>query len=321
MKNTKTIVVALGGNAILRAGEKGTAAEQLANVRLTCQHITTMIREGYRVVITHGNGPQVGNILIQNEQAADILPPLPLDMCGAESQGLIGYMIQQTLGNELRAGDLDRPVVTLVTQVVVDSHDPAFSTPTKPIGPYFTGRRAQRLIEARGYQMREFNHGWRRVVPSPHPQGIWERELVKKLMEQGVIVIASGGGGIPVVAEGGFLRGVEAVVDKDLAGERLAMDVGADILLMLTDVEMVALDYGQPAEQFFLTLDPAAARGYLAAGQFPPGSMGPKIEAAAAFVDGGGECAIITSLDKAVAALKGKTGTMIRAGVETRFQA
>lgn len=308
----KTIVIALGGNAILRADQEGTAEEQLVNVRKTCKSIADMVASGFRVVITHGNGPQVGNILIQNEEAAGTVPTWPLDFLVAQSQGLIGYMVQQSLENELNSRGIKAEVVTVISQVVVDPADPAFENPTKPVGPFFTPEKAKRLMEKRGYLMKEAYHGWRRVVPSPRPLYIRERETVRRLVSEGAIVITSGGGGIPVVVGvDGMLRGIEAVVDKDLAGQRLALDVGAETFLILTDVENVMLDYGKPTERPLRRVDPAGVRRYLAEGQFPPGSMGPKMEAAAGFVEGGGRRAIITSLEMANRGLAGETGTIV----------
>lgn len=309
----RTMVIALGGNAILKPWQRGTAEEQLENVRETCRHIARLIGEGHRVVITHGNGPQVGNILIQNEEASGVVPPLPLDMCGAESQGLIGYMIQRSLDNELRRQGLERPVVSLVTQVIVDREDRAFAEPVKPIGPFYTAPRARKLMQRKGYRMREdAERGWRRVVPSPDPVGIYERRVIRWLVEAGVVVVACGGGGIPVyLDEDGELRGAEAVVDKDLAGQRLARDVGAELLVMLTDVDRVALNFGRPNQRWIERMTAAEARRYMAEGHFRPGSMAPKVEAAIRFVEQGGRMAIIASLERAAEALRGEAGTAV----------
>ena len=312
-KQSKRVVVALGGNAILQSHQRGTAAEQQANVAATAAQIGQLIEAGWEVIVTHGNGPQVGNILIQNEEAAGIVPPMPLDVCGAQSQGLLGYFLQQALGNELRARGMPRQVATVVSQVMVAADDPAFARPTKPIGPFFTRDRAERLKEERGYMMAEVGpRGWRRVVASPDPRAIVERDTILDLVEAGVVVVAAGGGGVPVVAgpEGGY-RGVEAVIDKDLAGQRLARDVGATHFLILTDVERVMLDYGRPSQRPVDRMTVREARGHLAAGQFPPGSMGPKVEAAVRFVEAGGELCAITSLHKAVDALRGSAGTQV----------
>jgi len=230
-----TIVVALGGNAILKPGEKGTAEQQMNNVRSTCRNIVQLLKRGYRVVITHGNGPQVGNILIQNLSARDIVPAMPLDVCGAESQGLIGYMIQQAMHNEIAREGMRASVVTVLTQVVVDPADPAFANPTKPIGPFYSEEEAKRFMAERGEVWKEdAGRGWRKVVPSPLPVQIFERRAIESLLDRGEVVIAAGGGGIPVIKEGEALRGVEAVIDKDLASAKLGTDIGADVLLILT---------------------------------------------------------------------------------------
>ena len=310
----KVTVIALGGNAILQPGQKGTLEEQMANVEVTCRQFVEMVTSGkYKIVITHGNGPQVGNILLQNEAGKGVAAPMPLDVCGAESQGLIGYMIQQTLHNLLaKAGRGDIPIATVVTQVVVDRSDPAFQNPTKPVGPFYKEDEAKRLEKEKGYSVREdAGRGWRRVVPSPDPIEIFEKEAIRQLVDARSIVIASGGGGIPVVRENGGLAGVEAVIDKDLAGERLAIDVGARIFLILTDVEQVKLHYRKPEEKALSHLTVAEAKRYSAEGHFAKGSMEPKVRAAIRFVEAGGEKAIITSLHRAMDALEGKAGTTI----------
>lgn len=311
----KKIVVALGGNAILQPGQFGTIDEQRHNVDVTAEAIAELIRRGHQVVVTHGNGPQVGNILIQNEEASDQVPAMPLDVCGAESQGQIGYMVQQSLHNRLHALGIDKPVVTVVTQVVVDPQDPAFQNPTKPVGPFYTKEKAEELMAAKGWVMKEAGaKGWRRVVPSPQPKAIFERDSVRALINSGAVVIASGGGGIPVKEEGGLLTGVEAVIDKDLAGERLAHDVGAEVFIILTDVEQAALNFGTPEQKNLSRMTLAEAEQYAKEGHFKAGSMGPKVEAARRFVANGGEQAIITSLHKAVEALEGCAGTVIVRG-------
>jgi len=310
----KVTVIALGGNAILQPGQKGTFDEQMENVAVTCRQFVEMVTSGkYKIVITHGNGPQVGNILLQNEAGKSVAAPMPLDVCGAQSQGLIGYMIQQTLHNLLaKAGRGDIPIATVVTQVVVDRSDPAFQNPTKPVGPFYKEDEAKRLEKEKGYSVREdAGRGWRRVVPSPDPIEIFEKEAIRQLVDARSIVIASGGGGIPVVRENGGLAGVEAVIDKDLAGERLAIDVGARIFLVLTDVEQVKLNYRKPEEKALSHLTVAEAKRYSAEGHFAKGSMEPKVRAAVRFVEAGGEKAIITSLHRAMDALEGKAGTTI----------
>lgn len=308
----KTMIIALGGNAILQPGQRGTVAEQTANIRTSCQQIAEIIRRGYRVVLIHGNGPQVGNLLLQNELARDRVPPMPLDILDAETQGEIGYLLQRELQGALQEQGPVCSVVSLVTQVVVDPQDPAFRSPSKPVGPFYTEVEARALQAAGGYPMVEdAGRGWRRVVPSPRPLRVVELAAIAQLVEGGTVVIACGGGGIPVVAEPEGLQGVEAVIDKDLAAQRLATDLGAHLLLILTDVPQVYLHYGQPGQQGLDTLTVAAARRYLAAGHFSAGSMRTKMEGAIQFVAAGGEAAIITSLGTAVAALEGRAGTRI----------
>ncbi len=306
---SKRVVVALGGNAILQPKQEGTAEVQFANVIDTCIQLADLIKAGYQLVITHGNGPQVGNILLQNEEAKDKIPPMPLDICGSQTQGFIGYMIQQAMKNLLP----QRHVGTVLTQVLVDAGDSAFQNPTKPIGPFYSKQEAEQLIAQKGYTMVEDSgRGWRRVVPSPDPKAIIEKDLIQALLERDAIVIASGGGGIPVVKDSqGKLMGIEAVIDKDLAGARLGGDVDADILLILTDVEAVAVNWGKPDQRFLHRLSLQEARELAAQGQFKAGSMGPKVEAAIRFVEQGGEQAIIVSLNKAAAALEGHAGTII----------
>jgi len=311
----KTIVIALGGNTIKRAEERGTAEEQFRNVRKTCKQILEIIKRGYKVVITHGNGPQAGNLLIQQEEANEIVPPQPLDVVGAMTQGQIGYMLQQTLINYLRQAGLNIPVVTVLTQVLVDKDDPDFKDPSKPVGPFYTKEEAERLAKKKSYVIKKVRpvgeKKYRRVVPSPDPIAIVENNAIKGLVDAGAIVIASGGGGIPVTISDGSLRGVEAVIDKDLAGEKLAEAVNADIFLILTDVEKVKLNYGKPNERGLDRMTLTEAKGYLKEGHFLPGSMEPKIRACVRFLESSGEKAIITSLDKATEALEGKAGTLI----------
>ena len=307
----KKIVVALGGNAILQAGQRGTASEQRSNVQQAAEQVAQMLLADYQIIMTHGNGPQVGNILLQNELGKASVPAMPLDICGAESQGLIGYMLQQALVNALAQKGLKRQFVTLVTQVIVDPHDAAFHNPSKPIGPFYTAAEAAALMQIQGYVMQEdkARGGWRRVVPSPKPVRTQEQAVIRSLVDSGVVVIAAGGGGVPVVERDGCLQGVEAVIDKDLASQRLANDIDADILLILTDVEAVALHWGTARQQLVTELTVAEARSYQDAGHFQAGSMGPKVEAACRFVESGGEMAIVTSLEKACLALQGHFGT------------
>ncbi|MCL0093959.1 carbamate kinase [Dehalococcoidia bacterium] len=313
-KREKTIVVALGGNAILQPGQRGTIPQQLENVDIACRHLMKIISMGkYRMVITHGNGPQVGNMLLQNEAARNLTPPMPLEVCVAATQGTIGLIIQQTLANHLRAGGLKHNITTVVTQVIVDKDDPAFKKPTKPIGPFYSLNEAQELRRDRGWDMiQDSGRGYRRVVPSPRPIKIQETRIIRNMLDSGEIVIAVGGGGIPVVREEDMsLRGIEAVIDKDLAAERLAEDIGAEIFMILTDVEQVMLNYGTINEVAIDRMTAEEAENYMMEGQFGEGSMKPKVEAGINFVKTGGEKTIITSLSKAAEALEEKAGTMI----------
>ncbi len=306
----RLVTVALGGNALLQYGQKGTFEEQLTNARRTSRQLVELLRRGYRLVITHGNGPQVGAILLQQEAATDQVPPMPLHACGAMSQGLIGYMIQQSMINELKRAGMDVPVATVVTQVLVDRRDPAFQNPTKFIGPWYPEEEAK-LKEEQGWVMKyDVGKGWRRVVPSPDPIGQVEIEAIRRMVEAGIVVIASGGGGIPVIDDGEY-EGVDAVIDKDLAGERLATSLGADLYMILTDVEKVAINFKKPNQRFLDVMTLEEARKYYEEGHFPPGNMGPKVKAAMRFVERTGREAIITSLDKVIEALEGKTGTKI----------
>jgi len=314
----ETVVIALGGNAVLQPGQRGTFEEQLANAAVAARAIRYILEDGYRVIVTHGNGPQVGNILLQNEEAKAIVPPLPLDACGAESQGLLGYMLVRSLLSELRTHGVEREVVALVSMTVVSPDDPAFQNPTKPIGPFYAKPRAMQLMAERGYQMREDSgRGWRRVVASPEPLEIVGATTIRRLVEAGVVVIASGGGGIPVVrTSDGAIAGVEAVIDKDLAAHRLAEVVDADVLLILTDVQAAALNYGTPAQKDLVGRVPYAKMlQYHREGHFGAGSMGPKVEAALRFVGSASgrkaRRAVIASLNVAREALRGEAGTCI----------
>ena len=310
----ETIVVALGGNAILQPGQKGAIQEQLENVDIACRHLVKIISSNkYRMVITHGNGPQVGNILLQNEAASNLIPPMPLDVCGAATQGTMGYMIQQTLANHLRTLNLPHNITTVVTQVIVDKDDPAFKKPTKPIGPFYDLTEAQKLRRDRGWVIiKDSGRGYRRVVPSPRPLRIQETRIIRNMLDNGEIVIAVGGGGIPVVREGDrSLRGIEAVIDKDLAAARLAEDINAEVLMILTDVEQVMLNYGGVKEVGIGRMTIDEAENYLKEGQFGEGSMKPKVEAGINFVKETGGKMVITALNRASEALEEKAGTII----------
>ena len=304
--------MALGGNAILRYKEEGTAEEQLKNVRSTCRTLALLIKDGYHIAITHGNGPQVGDILLRNEIAKDVLPPMPLDFCGAESQGMIGYMLQQGLRNELRLIGINKPVMTILTQTLVAPDDPAFDRPSKPIGPYYSAKDAGKLKKEKGWTLMESpGRGFRRVVPSPRPVSIVEGGSIKDLFENGYVVIGCGGGGIPVIDKDGEMKGVEAVVDKDHSAAVLANLIGACSLLVLTDVDAVYLDYGEPGQKAIPSMTASQAEKWTSLGHFQEGSMGPKVESAIEFVRNGGKRAVITSMDRAAAALAGKAGTTI----------
>jgi carbamate kinase len=310
----ETLVVALGGNAIKAAGEQGTSAEQFRNVQAAADALAELVVRGYRLVVTHGNGPQVGNLLIQQAAALAQVPAMPMDVAGAMSQGWIGYMISQCLRNALlrRGHPAARRIATIVTQMIVDRNDPAFDNPTKPVGPFYSGDEAQRMRYAGMRLVEDSGRGWRRVVASPQPQAIAEVDAICTMVNDGMLVIAGGGGGVPVIEQpDGTLAGVEAVIDKDLAASLLARAVGASRLLILTDVEQVALDYRKPTQRNLAHLTLAEARQYLDEGYFAKGSMGPKVQAALQFVEAGGRQSIITSLFHALPALAGETGTRI----------
>lgn len=310
----KKLVIALGGNALQEAGKPATAQAQLEVVEKTSEYIADIVERGYEVIVAHGNGPQVGRIVIQNEVASASTPAMPFDVCGAMSQGMIGYHIQQGLSKVLRHRGINKNVVTVVTQVVVDKDDPKFKAPSKPIGPFYTEEEAKAIAAEKGYTMKEdAGRGWRRVVASPLPVEIVELDAVKTLNDAGFVVVTVGGGGIPVVRnEAGDLEGVAAVIDKDLASEKLARDMDADALVILTAVEKVSINFKKPDQKDLDRMSAAEAKQYIKEGHFAPGSMLPKIEAALNFVESKpGRIAIITSLDKAVDAIEGHAGTTI----------
>ncbi len=307
------IVVALGGNALQSGKAEPTAEAQLQVVRNTCERIADISEMGYEVAVVHGNGPQVGRILLASETAKDVTPAMPFDVCGAMSQGYIGYHLQQALKYALNKRNKAIPVVTVATQMVVEPNDPGFKNPTKPIGPFYSEEEAKALQEEKGYTMKEdAGRGWRRVVASPIPRKIVEIDAVKKLWDS-TIVITCGGGGIPVIENAdGSLEGTAAVIDKDFAAELLAEEVDADVLMILTEVEKVAINFNKPDQQDLSNMNLADAARYCEEGQFAPGSMLPKVQAAMKFVRAyPNKKAIITSLDKAIDALKGETGTTI----------
>jgi len=307
----KKAVVALGGNALIKEDQEGTIYEQFENTRNISKSIVKMIKDGWDVVITHGNGPQVGSILLQNDLARDVTPSMPLGICVAESEGLIGYMIQQCLSNALKKADVEKPVVALITQVLVDEDDPSFSNPTKPIGPYYDEEEAIELLKE-GYQIMRQPDGWRIIVPSPDPKSIVEGDIIKKMLDDNIVVIASGGGGMPVIEKEGWgLDGLEAVIDKDLASERLAEAIDAELLLILTNVEKVYLNYNTPKQKSLDKISVKELKKHYTDGQFPAGSMGPKVLAAIRFLESGGKNVIISHVEKGWEALNGKTGTHI----------
>lgn len=310
------IVVALGGNALLRRNQKGSFEEQYENVEQTCKILADIIEAGYDVVITHGNGPQVGATILRHDAGEKLynIPAFPMDVCGAETQGFIGYMIQQALTNELSSRGIGKSVATVVTRVVVDREDPDFRDPSKPVGPFYSLEEVGKIkVIHPEYVFREdrARGGWRRVVPSPDPKYIVEGPVIKSLVEAGYVVIASGGGGIPVVEEGRKFKGVEAVIDKDLAGERLATFLEAGRFIILTDVDAVYIDYGKENQRKISTIKVEELKRLYSEGYFPAGSMGPKVKAAIRFIESGGEEAIIGELAQLMEAVNGKAGTHI----------
>ena len=308
----KSVLIAVGGNSLIRAGQKGTIPEQFANAHLACRQIAEIVKRGMRVVLTHGNGPQVGSQLLRSELGASQAYTLPLDVCDAMTQGEIGYVLQNALQSVLRELGVNSSVAAIVTQVLVDAHDPAFGHPTKPIGPFYTEETAEQKRSELGWSIIEdASRGYRRVVPSPKPLEIVELDVIRSCMAQGMVVIACGGGGIPVVRDNGAVRGVEAVIDKDRASALLASHLGVERMVISTDVERVFIHFKKPQQQPLRSLDVAQARRYLAAGQFLEGSMKPKIEAALDFLEAGGAEVIITNPEHLVAALDGAAGTHI----------
>jgi carbamate kinase len=310
---TETIVIALGGNAITRPGERGTIPEQFAHTKDTLEHLTPLFHSDRRIVITHGNGPQIGNILIRSEEGERRVPPLPLDTCVSDSQGGMGYMIQRVADEMFRREGIRRECATVITQVVVDRNDPDFEHPSKPVGSFYSTEDLARLRhEKPHWRMKEIEPGrWRRVVPSPRPLDILEKDSIAAMLAAEVVVIACGGGGIPVAWDGPKLVGVEGVIDKDFASCLLAKQVRAHKLIIVTSVDQVAIAYLKPQQQWLSSITVESARRYLEAGEFPAGSMGPKIEAAIDFIANGGEECIITSTEKVAAAVEGNAGTRI----------
>lgn len=309
----KVAVVAFGGNALMGHEGKSTYADQMRRTDTICRKLLGLFELGYRIVITHGNGPQVGNILMQQECLIDSLPPMPLDACNAMTQGQIGYMIEQRLRNIFEEKKIKKSVIVLVTQVVVSENDPAFKNPTKFIGPFFRQEETERLEGEKGWDMKEDSgRGYRRVVPSPRPIDIVEKDEISDMANRDLVVVACGGGGIPVLRDKkGKLKGVAAVIDKDYAAERLASLIGADSLILITPVDKVSIFYGTSKQKDLGRISLEELKGYYDEGHFPPGSMGPKIEAAMKFVSAGGSRTIITSIEGLDDAIKGKGGTVI----------
>lgn len=309
----KRIVVAIGGNASYPPNIRGLAEEQFALITTVCEHLTRIVKGGYRLILTHGNGPVVGNILFRMTRASKELAPMPMDICVAHSQGGMGYMLQQTLMNVLHDHGVAMPVSSIVTQVEVDPNDAAFKNPSKPVGRFFSREDAERVTgETDWIFMEDSGRGYRRVVPSPVPLRILDIPAVEALIGAGIIPIAGGGGGIPVVRNGsGDFHGVPAVIDKDFTSAMLAAEIGAERFIMLTGVDRVAIDFGKPTQRALDAMTSREARRYMADGQFPPGSMGPKVTAALKYLEVGGREVIITSLDRAYDALQGTAGTRI----------
>lgn len=311
---SQTILIALGGNALSSPSGDGSFEEQQCAIKKSTKQIVEILKKGWRIVITHGNGPQIGRLLLQQEAAKEITPPLPLHVCGAMSQGQIGYMLQLGLEEQLDKAHLDLDIIAVLTRVLVDKNDPDFKYPSKPIGPYYSEEQAQELHETKGYTMNETGYGdkpYRRVVASPKPLEILEVDSIRDLVSTSHIVIACGGGGVPVIREDGLLKGIGAVIDKDLSSQNLANAIGASTLMILTDVDRVALHFNEPNQEEIEKLNFDEAKALYDQGEFPNGSMGPKILSAIQFLESGGERVIITSLERASESLEGSVGTQI----------
>jgi len=314
----KTALVAIGGNSLIRADDLGSVADEQEQARETARAIAAMVADGWRVLVTHGNGPQVGAALIRSERSAGEAYPLTLDVCGASTQGEIGYVLQQALGEQLALRQVARPVATVLTQVVVAEADPAFERPTKPIGPFYPREEAEERRRTSGWMMVEDPvNGFRRVVPSPEPLEVVEADVIRALVDRGVLVIALGGGGIPVVRQGSRLVGVDAVIDKDRASALLATRLRVELFAISTDVDRIYVDYGKPTERPLDRVTADELTRHYHAGQFPAGSMGPKVEAALRFLRDGGREVIITSPELLCEAVSGRAGTHVVAGTRT----
>ena len=311
--NGKKAVIALGGNAITQPGIEDTIANQFANTRKSLDGVVELVKAGYKLVISHGNGPQVGNAILRIELSRGKAPILPLGVCVADTEGGMGYMIEQSLQNRLKKEGVNRPVVTIISQVLVDQHDPQIADPSKYVGQFYSEEEARKFARERDWVVKkDSNRGWRRVVPSPQPLSVIEADTIKSLVENGTIVIAVGGGGIPVyIDEKGNLEGLDAVIDKDLASAVLGNDIAAEILMILTSIDKVALNFGEKNERWLDQISVSEIESYFKQGHFPPGSMGPKIKAAIQFIRNGGKQVIITSFHNAGRALEGTAGTLI----------
>jgi len=314
-------VIAFGGNALLRPQDHGTQEEQFTLAWKATRWLVEIIHRGYELAIVHGNGPQVGNIMIQVEEAFTKIPPQSLDVAVAQTQGSMGYMLANQIRNRLNEEQLDKDIAAVLTQVVVDRDDPAFENPSKPVGPYYTAYRANLLMQEAGWEMvEEPGRGWRKVVASPRPTRILGSRLLKRLIDDSAVIIAGGGGGIPVYEDvGGYFRGVEAVIDKDYVASILATDLNADLFIVLTNVPMIAEHYGRPNQKWLRSLPVDQARAMMASNQFPPGSMGPKVQSAIDFVEATGKEVLITDADSLKQALERKAGTFIVAGGEPEY--
>jgi len=313
----KIALIAFGGNAILPETQRGLQSEQINNAQKAARLMIHVVKKGYDLILVHGNGPQVGNLLIQMEESITKVPPFSLEVCDAMTEGSMGFMLEKAIVNELRKNSVDKEVATLITQVVVDREDQAFENPTKPVGPFYTKYRAQMLRRQKKWKMIEDSgRGYRKVVPSPRPIDVIPKRIIRDLVNSGKIVIAVGGGGVPVIINGrGLFQGVEAVIDKDYAASLVAQEVKADLFIILTNVDRVYLNYGAPDEEPIAVMTVKQAEEYLSQGEFPPGSMGPKIKAAIEYIKGGGKEVLITSANYLKASLINRSGTKIRASL------
>ena len=309
----KVALIAFGGNALLPDNQRGLQDEQMRNAQKAAELMVHIVRKGYELIVVHGNGPQVGNLLIQMEEAVTKIPPYTLDVCDAMTEGSMGFMLERAITNELRRRSLDKEVASPVTQVVVDGDDPAFAKPTKPVGPFYSKYRAQMLAREKKWTMVEdAGRGYRKVVPSPRPIDVVPKWVIRDLVHAGRVVVAAGGGGIPVIINSrGLFEGVEAVIDKDYAASLLAREVGADLFIILTAIERVSVNFGKPDQREVPVLTVEEAKKYLAEGQFPAGSMGPKIRAAVEYIEAGGREVLITKDTHLKAALLNRSGTRI----------